>query len=130
MLPRILGRALALTLLLPALSGGHAQAPLVRGAWLKPTVGGLLLETTLSARTRGEDTLLGVWAAGSKVNLLKCAPRCQVVKSVPVTGEMVFGPKTMYRIVLGGRFQPGQKVGLMLSFRSGLAPVEAVVSRD
>lgn len=107
-----------------------ARAPFVGEATLRPAVGGALLEITLNARDRSGDTLQGVWVAGARANLMRCQPRCKPVSGIPVQGQTNLGSKTVYRVVLGGRFNPGQKVGLLISFSGGNAAVEAVVGRD
>lgn len=120
-----LGRWLAAWTL--TLSSGVA-APLVPRAALKPTTGGVLVEAVLS-NVREGDVLTGVWTAGSKANLLECAPRCRVVSTVPLAVGATLGSRTRFRVVLGGRFRLGQKVGLLFSFRNGVAAVEATVAR-
>ncbi|PYE54742.1 hypothetical protein [Deinococcus yavapaiensis] len=105
-----------------------AAAPLVPRAVLKPTTGGVLVEAALSNVGEG-DVLTGVWTANAKANLLECAPRCRVVASVPLSVGTTLGARTRFRVVLGGRFRLGQKVGLLFSFRGRVAAVEATVTR-
>ncbi|WP_245557557.1 hypothetical protein [Deinococcus peraridilitoris] len=123
---------LVLLVLLTAFSStsAGARAPFLSEATLRPSAGGAVLEVTVSARDRDGDTLRGIWVAGARTNLLRCQPRCKIVSSIPVQGQMLLGGKTMYRVVLGGRFLPGQKVGLVLSFAGGNAAVEATVGRE
>lgn len=116
----------ALALSWPAL----ARAPYVGEARLRQTVSGALLEVTLTARDREGDVLRGVWAAGARANFLRCTPRCALVDTILVQGQTQLGAKTLYRVVLGGRFEAGRKVGLVLSFADGSTAVrEATVVR-
>ncbi|MDV6374749.1 hypothetical protein [Deinococcus arenicola] len=108
--------AVVLAVLLP---GAVAQAPAGPAADLKlmPSYGGALLVGRISAPRA--DELMGVWSSLGRARLLKCAPRCEVVKFVPVTGNLILSGSSGYRVVLGGKFKPGQKVSLVLRFRQG-----------
>lgn len=113
-----------------SLTFAGARAPFLSEATLRPSPAGAVLEVTVSARDRDGDTLHGIWIAGAQAKLLRCQPRCKVVTSIPVQGQTVLGGKSIYRVVLGGRFLAGQKVGLRLSFAGGNAAIEATVSRE
>ena len=105
------------------------RMPVLSAAQLRPTFGGVLLETTVVPRAGAQDELLGAWTPGSRAKLMACLPRCREVESIPVTETVRLGAQSKYRVVLGGNFAPGQKVGLLLSFRSGVRPVEVTVVR-
>ena len=113
-----------------SVSVGEARAPFLGEATLRPAVGGAVLEVTITPRDRAGDTLQAVWSSQARANLMRCQPRCSVVKAVPVQSLTHLGARTTYRVVLGGTFEPGRKVGLILSFSGGTASVEATVSRD
>lgn len=110
-----------LTLLLAGLAGtGAAQITPSAGASLslKPTYNGaLVVGRVYVARS---DELTGVWSSLGKVRLLKCMPRCEVVKSIPLKGNLVLSSDSGYRIVVGGDFTAGEKLSLVLRFRQGL----------
>lgn len=92
---------------------------------LKPTYGGaIMVGRVIMPRN---DDLTGVWSSLGRARLMKCAPRCQVVPSLPVQTNLVLNADSLYRIVLGGKFTPNQKVSLVLRFRQGLV-MNAVAS--
>jgi hypothetical protein len=122
--------ALALLASLTAASAqGAARPPLLGGTGLRPTLGGALVETVVTPRTRTEEALTAVWASGVRAKLLHCQPRCRVVTSIPVRGVLRLGPNTPYRVVLGGSFTGGRRVGLLFAFRAGVVGTEATVTR-
>lgn len=119
--------ALAVFLLFP---GASAQNPAGLSADLKlmPSYGGALLTGRIGASK--PDELLGVWSSLGRARLMKCAPRCEVVASVPITGNLVLSGGSGYRVVLGGNFKPGQKVSVVLRFRQGVVlNTAAIVNR-
>ncbi len=105
-----------------------ARSPALSDASLRLTVGGAVVVVTLSARDR--DVLQRVWAPGTSAHMLRCEPRCRTATSIPIEAQTRLGAGTTYRVVLGGHFEPGQKIGLIFSFGGGNAAVEAVVDRD
>ena len=111
-------------------SGAAAQNPSGPGADLKltPSYGGALLTGRIHvSRT---DELMGVWSSLGRARLMKCAPRCQVVKTMPINGSVILSGNSGYRVVLGGTFRPGQKVSVVLRFRQGVVLNQtAIVSR-
>ncbi|PNY80309.1 hypothetical protein [Deinococcus koreensis] len=77
-----------------------------------------------------EDEVTGAWSSVGRARLLRCAPRCQVVSSIPVQGSLMLSSDSGYRVVLGGKLSAGQKVSLVLRLRGGLIlNVTAPVSR-
>lgn len=105
-----------------ALTSAQAAAPKtltppLQAALLRPTFGGVLLEGRLSPR--GGATLNGVWADTGRANLMRCAPSCAIVSSIPVNTPLTVSQTSMYRVVLGGTFKPRQNVRLLLRFSKG-----------
>lgn len=124
-----LGKFLAVgALALAPLGTAQARSPLLGDASLRLTVGGAVVEVTVSALDR--DLLQRVWSPGRSAHLLRCEPRCRVVTAIPIEARTRVGAGTTYRVVLGGHFEPGQKIGLIFSFGGGNAAVEATVDRD
>lgn len=109
--------ALAASVLLP---GSAAQSPSGLSADLKlmPSYGGALLTGRVGV-SKG-DELVGVWSSLGRARLLKCAPRCEVVQAIPISGSLILSGNSGYRVVLGGKFKPGQKVSIVLRFRQGV----------
>lgn len=105
-----------------------AQASTPQPITLKLLREGVLLSGTLKlSRT---DELLGVWSSAGRARLMRCEPRCKVVSSLPVPGQMTFGPDARTRVVLGGTFKVGQRVGLVFRLKnSQIISVQAVVTR-
>lgn len=122
-----LGRpvVLAATLLMGAADA--ARVPTLAQTSTAPTLGGVVLELSVTPRDQN-DELQGVWSPGTRAKLLDCATRCRVVVGVPLRGPLRLDRQSRYRVVLGGSFQPGRKIGVLLSFRSGVAATEVVVS--
>ncbi len=108
---------LAALLLLP---GAAAQNPAGLSADLKltPSYGGALLTGRINASR--PDDLMGVWSSLGRARLMKCTPRCEVVKAVPISGNLILSGNSGYRVVLGGNFKVGQKVSIVLRFRQGV----------
>ena len=99
LLPLLLGTALA------------ARAPTAQ-VNLQPAFGGAILVGRVSAT----DTLTGVWSPQGRARLLRCQPRCTTVQTVPVSGVLLLGQETPYRVVVSGDFRPGQRLKLALRF--------------
>ncbi len=121
------GAVLAALLLLP---GAAAQNPPGMSADLKltPSYGGALLIGRIKASKA--DELMGVWSSLGRARLMKCAPRCEVVRAVPISGSVILSGNSGYRVVLGGDFKVGQKVSVVLRLRQGVVMnVMATVSR-
>lgn len=107
--------------LLPCvLAGGHAQTTQSLSAALNLKVmhGGAIVQGRVTVPK--SDDLVGVWSSIGRGRLMKCAPRCEVVTSMPVQGSLLLGSDTGYRVVLGGQLAPGQKISLVLRLRGGL----------
>lgn len=85
---------------------------------LKPTYGGAIVQGRVNVSKA--DELTGVWSSIGRARLMKCMPRCQVVSSLPVQGRLVLNGDSSYRVVLGGKVTPGQRVSLVLRLRGGL----------
>lgn len=121
------GRALlmtALTVLGAALAARQPSAELS----LHPSFGGAVLEGRVTVG--GADELTGVWSSGGRTRLLRCAPRCQTVESIPVQGTLMVNADTLYRVAVAGEFRTGQRVKLALRFRhTPLLNVDATVAR-
>ncbi|MFC4425799.1 hypothetical protein [Deinococcus navajonensis] len=104
---------LAMTaVLLSAASTAQAPAPAMK---LQLTQGGALLVGRLNLPRADEVT--GVWSGQGRARLLRCAPRCVSVQTLPLERTLQLGPDATYRIVLGGNFRAGQKVSLVLRLR-------------
>ncbi|MFC3835441.1 MULTISPECIES: hypothetical protein [Deinococcus] len=111
----------AMLCLLPCvLPGVHAQTTQSLSAALNLKVmhGGAIVQGRVTVPK--SDDLVGVWSSVGRGRLMKCAPRCQVVTSMPVQGSLQLGSDTGYRVVLGGQLAPGQKISLVLRLRGGL----------
>jgi hypothetical protein len=124
---RLKGAVLTALLLVP---GAAAQNPSGLSADLKltPSYGGALL--TGRIRAPKSDELMGVWSSLGRARMMKCAPRCEVVQSLPISGSLILSGSSSYRVVLGGTFKLGQKVSVVLRFRQGVVlNVIATVSR-
>lgn len=106
------------------LSGAGAAPAPTAPMKLQLTEGGALLVGRLNLSRVDEVT--GVWSGQGHARLLRCAPRCVSVQSLPLERTLQLGPDATYRIVLGGRFRPGQKVSLVLRLRH--TPVLNVVA--
>ena len=110
--------------------GALAQVPQGMSASLnlKITPGGAIVQGRVTVPR--EDELTGVWSSLGRARLMRCAPRCQVVSSVPVQGTLMLNGDSGYRVVLGGRVVAGQKISVVLRLRGGLIlNVTAPVSR-
>lgn len=84
---------------------------------LRLSYGGVLVQGQV--RAGGDDAIVGVWSSVGRARLLRCQPRCQAVSALPVAPLLSLGSTSAYRMVLGGEFRAGQKVGLTMRFRSG-----------
>ncbi|MEF2278126.1 hypothetical protein V3W47_07420 [Deinococcus sp. YIM 134068] len=114
--------------LLAALGGTLAQRSPTAEVSLRPSFGGALLQGRMTVP--GADALTGVWSSQGRARLLRCAPRCVVVSSVPLQGSLLVNGDTSYRVALGGTFRTGQRVQLTLQFRGApLLNVNATVAR-
>ena len=98
------------------LLASSARPPLVEAHTLTQTYGGVLLEA--SFQPRGRDRLSGAWYDGGRARLLRCAPHCQVVQSIPLNGPLMTGQSSLYRVVLAGRFRSGQHLKLVMRFEN------------
>ena len=110
-----------------------AAAPLAQASTPPPLTlklmheGVMLIGTLKLARN---DQLLGVWSSVGRARLLRCEPRCKVVQDLPVPGTLTFGPDARSRMVLGGTFKVGQRVGLVFRLKNAqILSVQAVVTR-
>lgn len=114
----------AALLVLTPVARANAPQPMT----LKLMHEGVMLVGTLKlART---DELLGVWTSVGRARLLSCAPRCKVVPSLAVPGTLSFGPDARARMVVGGTFKVGQRVGLVFRLKNAqIVSVQAVVTR-
>ncbi|UBV41486.1 hypothetical protein LAJ19_07350 [Deinococcus taeanensis] len=99
-----------------ALSLGQGRGATPATVSLKATHGGALVVGAL--KLPRADELMGVWSSVGRARLMRCTPRCEVVTSIPVSGTLVLGQDTGYRVVLGGTFRAGQKVSLVLRLRN------------
>ncbi|MFC4637193.1 hypothetical protein [Deinococcus hohokamensis] len=108
---QLLRLALAASLLCGA-GAAPAPAPAMK---LQLTQGGALLVGRLNLPRADEVT--GVWSGQGRARLLRCAPRCVAVQTLPLDRTLQLGPDATYRIVLGGTFRAGQKVSLVLRLR-------------
>ncbi|AKH18227.1 hypothetical protein SY84_00205 [Deinococcus soli (ex Cha et al. 2016)] len=105
-----------------------AQASTPQPITLKLLREGVLLSGTL--KLSRSDELLGVWSSAGRARLMRCEPRCKVVSSLPVPGTLTVGPDARARVVLGGTFKVGQRVGLVFRLKnSQILSVQAVVTR-
>jgi len=111
-----------------SLSSGSVQASVPQGMTLKLMHEGVQLVGTLKiART---DELLGVWSSAGRARLLRCEPRCKVVTSIPMPGTLTLGTDARARVVLGGTFKVGQRVGLVFRLKNAqIVSVQATVTR-
>ena len=104
-----------------------ASAPTAEGTSLRPTFGGVLLEARLLPQ--GSAALTGVWSDVGQARLMRCSPRCAVVKEIALSGPVALSQSSMFRVVLGGTFRPGQRVRLLLRFgQSSFVTVDARVT--
>ncbi|WP_420595345.1 hypothetical protein [Deinococcus sp.] len=102
-------------------------APTAQAPTLRPTFGGVLLEARLLPGNNA--SLSGAWSDTGRARLMRCAPRCSVVKSIPLDGPMTISQSSMYRVVLGGTFKPGQRVKVLLRFgQAEMVTLEARVA--
>ena len=109
------------------LGSWSVAAPSADSATLRPTFGGVLLEAHLLPGTA--PSLTGVWSDAGHAKLLRCAPRCQVVKEIPLSGPLTISQSSAYRVVLGGTFKPGKRVKVLLRFgQTDLIAVDATVT--
>ena len=126
-----LARMLALAALLAGLLGGFlgtGQAAPAAQLGLRLSYGGALLQGQV--RGASHDALTGVWSTVGRARLLRCAPRCVTTAALPLSGTLILGSGSAYRVVLGGKFRPGQRVMLTLRLRSGQTlNAQAVVTR-
>ena len=121
-------RRAGLAVLLALLGAALAARLPVAQVGLRPSFAGAVLEGRILAGA--DDELTGVWSPQGRARLLKCAPRCEVVQTIPVPGALLVSAETPYRVAVGGEFRTGQHVRLTLRFREmQLLNVDAVVSR-
>lgn len=114
--------------LLAALGVGLAARAHTAELALRPAFAGAVLEGRVTAAGGGE--LTGVWSPQGRARLLRCAPLCVTVPSIPLQGTLLVNGNTPYRVALGGTFAPGQRVKLTLQFRGAeLLNVDAPVRR-
>lgn len=126
MKPALLRPLLIGSLLGSSLGGWSLGTPSADSATLRPTFGGVLLEARLLPGSA--LSLTGVWSDAGHAKLLKCAPRCQVVKEIPLSGPLTISQSSAYRVVLGGTFKPGTRVKVLLHFgQTELISVAAMV---
>jgi hypothetical protein len=114
-------KAAALACLLPlALLGARAQGAPGLSATLNLRLmhGGAIVQGRVTVPKT--DDVVGVWSSIGRGRLMKCAPRCTVVDSLPVEGSLLLSTDSGYRVVLGGHLTAGQKVSLVLRLRGGL----------
>ncbi|GGN27686.1 hypothetical protein [Deinococcus daejeonensis] len=105
-----------------------AQANSPQPITLKLLREGVLVSGTL--KLARSDELLGVWSSSGRARLMRCEPRCKVVPSLAVPGLLTLGPDARARVVLGGTFKVGQRVGLVFRLKnSQILSVQAVVTR-
>ncbi len=95
----------------------YASVPVLQGATLRPTFGGVLLEARFLPK--GNVALNGVWADSGRANLMRCAPSCKIVDEIPLNTAVTLSQSSTYRVVLGGQFKPRQQVKLLLRFNKG-----------
>lgn len=110
-----------------------AAAPLAQASTPPPLTlklmheGVMLIGTLKLARN---DQLLGVWSSVGRARLLRCEPRCKVVTSIPMPGTLTLGTDARARVVLGGTFKVGQRVGLVFRLKNAqIVSVQATVTR-
>ena len=58
----------------------------------------------------------GVWYDGGRAKLLQCGPRCTVIKEIPFDAPLMVSQDSMYRVVLAGKFKPGQRLKMVMRF--------------
>ena len=76
------------------------------------------------------DAIVGVWSGAGFSRLMKCSPRCTVVKSIPIKNALLMGSDSSYRVALGGNFTVGQKLTVTLRFQNqGVLTTQAVVTK-
>ena len=88
--------------------------PVVEASGLTPTSGGVLLTATF--KPRGRDALSGVWYGGGRAKLLQCEAHCTVIKEIPFDSPLMVSQDSMYRVVLAGKFRPGQRLKMVMRF--------------
>lgn len=109
------------------IGGWGLAAPIANSATLRPTFGGVLLIARLLPGSSA--SLTGVWSDTGHAKLLKCAPRCQVVDEIPLSGPLTVSQSSTYRVVLGGTFKPGKRVKVLLRFgQTELITVDTTVA--
>ena len=109
-----------------SLLGTAQSAPTAEGNNLRPTFGGVLLEARLLPQ--GSASLSGVWSDAGHARLMRCSPRCTVIREIPLSGPLAVSQSSMFRVVLGGTFKAGQRVRLLLRFgQSNFVTVDARV---
>lgn len=86
---------------------------------LRMSVGGALLQGTI--KSSRSDQIIGILNARARTRLMRCSPRCVVIKNIPITRTLLLNSRSLYRIVLGGNYRAGQRVNLIIRFRSGAA---------
>lgn len=95
---------------------------------LTPSYAGAVLQGRIYSPSN--DAIVGVWSGAGFSRLLKCAPRCTVVKSIPLKNTLLVGSDSGYRVALGGKFTVGQKVNITLRFQNqGVLITQAIVTK-
>lgn len=95
---------------------------------LNRSYGGAVVSGTIYSPK--SDAIVGAWSGAGFARLMQCIPLCKVVPSIPLKNTVTLGSGSTYRIALGGQFVPGQKVRVVLRFKSsGLVITQAVVNR-
>ena len=97
-----------------ALLSSAGSPPVVEASGLTSTFGGVLLTATF--KPRGKDALSGAWYDGGRAKLLQCEAHCTVVKEIPFDSPLMVGQDSMYRVVLAGKFKPGQRLKMVMRF--------------
>ncbi|AFZ68959.1 hypothetical protein Deipe_3529 [Deinococcus peraridilitoris DSM 19664] len=108
-------------------ASAQVRTPTMSPLQLQPTANGVMLVTTMTPRGAA-DTLQRAFVARHATNMLLCDPRCKPVNELPLGNPTAFGPSTSHRVIVGGKFQPGQKLHFIMQFASGVSVVEAVVT--
>lgn len=84
---------------------------------LKLITGGAMLEGTLVSG-RG-DELISLTSSQGRSRLLRCSPRCVAVKRMPINKTLVLSQRSLYRVVIGGKYRAGQKISITFRFANG-----------
>lgn len=118
----------ALLLASSSLASAQLRTPNLTPLKLQPTPNGVILDATMQPRNGKTDALQRAFVAKHATVMLLCQARCKPVKELPLDGATTFGSTASHRVIVGGKFNEGQKVHFILQFASGVAVVEAVVA--